>query len=604
MSRILTLDLETPDADALFTGLVDIGKETVRPMEGPFVRLIGYAINDLPVRVTTDVSELLTEIDKADVIQGHNILGFDGLALAWNHGMSPSDWRPFWTDFAARAHDTDPLSREHTPPRSRHHGSIDEYDLDHVAQRLGVVGKITGPAGLAALKRKYGGYDRIPVDDPDYVAYLIADVEASRATSRLLPMTEYGRREHRLAALAGHMTLNGFYVNEPLLRQRIKEGQDRKNAALEELRDVYGIPTTKTVARGRGSAKVFTEVPVLSPLATTVGREALIAALATRGAKFYPKTDTGLIQAGREGMVKIKNYYGELPGISRLCDLVTTVTTTRTVYQTALNYLAPDGRVHPRVSMRQASGRWSVTKPGMTVFGKRAGKHVEREIFAADPPTPEVPEWAVITCDLSQVDMRAIAGHCQDRAYMAMFEPGMDAHQELADKFGIKRDDAKPLGHGYNYGLGAKSMIKDGHAPDVVWAFINGMQNEFPDMMAWREEVREIGAAGEILDNGFGRKMRCDPRYAYTVAPALMGQGAARDITCEVVLRLTDRHPEYIPYLRGHAHDEFIFVVPRDQADVIGKEIKDAFTWEWRGVPILADLSPVGSSWGQCSAKG
>jgi DNA polymerase I-like protein with 3'-5' exonuclease and polymerase domains len=66
---------------------------------------------------------------------------------------------------------------------------------------------------------------------------------------------------------------------------------------------------------------------------------------------------------------------------------------------------------------------------------------------------------------------------------------------------------------------------------------------------------------------------------------------------------LVDKHPDYVKYLRGHAHDEFIFSVPADQAEIIGKNIKDAFEWVWRGVPILADLSPVGSSWGECSAK-
>lgn len=592
--RVLTFDIETPSAKALFTGIVDAGKDTARPIEGPFCRLLGYAVGDGPVVVTTDPQEVIQEIRRADVVQGHNIGGYDGLALSWWDGMD-------WTMFAAKMHDTDPLSREHTPPRSRTHGSEDQYDLDHVAQRLGVTGKITGEGGLAALKRRHNGYDRIPVDDPQYIAYLIADVEASRAVAKLLPMTKYGRREHRLATLAGHMTLSGFRADEPLLRQRITQGEARKQGAIKELHESYGIPTMKTVTRGRAPNKVTTHVPMKSPMATDLGRAGLIEALRTKGARFYPKTDTGKIATGREAMDKISRHYGSLPGIERLCELVTTVTTTRTVYQTASNYLAPDGRVHPKVSMRQASGRWSVTEPGFTVYGKHDGKWVEREIFAADLPTDDVAEWCVITCDLSQVDMRALAGLSQDQNYMAMFEPGQDAHQLLADRFGIQRQDAKPLGHGYNYGLGAKRMIKEGHKPDIVWAFVKGMENGFPVLMRWREEVRADGAAGKILNNGFGRRMRCDPRYAYTVAPALMGQGAARDITAQSLLRLIERHPEYIPYLRGHAHDEWIFVVPRDQAEVIGKSIKEAFEWTWRGVPILADLSPVGSSWGACN---
>lgn len=633
-SRTLTIDLETADADALFTMRVKTA-DGWRPVEGPFVRLIGYKINDLPVRITTDAAELLAEIDKADVVQGHNIMGFDGLALAWHHVPAPrrSAW---WSGFAAKAYDTDPASRQHTPPRSREHGSEDKYDLDHVAQRLGVPGKITGEDGLPVLKREYGGYDRIDVTDARFRAYLEQDVEAAYQVAGRLPETPYVRREHQLLTYAGHMTLNGFMVDMALLKERIKEGQDRKAAALKELHEAYGIPLgdyrspaaqrwwytqhdddqaaadsdpEKTSARDHNGRAVWEWAK--SPLATRKGKDALIAAFQALGCKHYPRVEKGKrinpetgqeekdIAAGREGMEKMISHYVDKLGmteVKRLCDLVTIVTTIRTIYQTAMDNVAADGRIHPVVSMRQASGRWSV-RPGMTVFGKRNGKHVEREIFVAETG------FVVITCDLSQVDMRAVAAHCQDPKYMALFEPGKDAHAEIAKLLGISRDDAKPMGHGYNYGLGAKRMIKSGIPADLVWAFVNGMERQFPRYMEWREEVRDLGYDGELLDNGFGRKMRCDPRYAYTMAPALMGQGTARDITMEVIIRLFEAHPEYLPYIRNHAHDEFIFVVPADQADVIGEEIRKAFTWEFKGVPILCDLSPIGPNWGVVSAK-
>lgn len=607
--RILTFDIETADADALFTMKIKTA-DGYRPVEGPFIRLIGYAVDDGPVVITTDVSELLAEIERATMVQGHNILGFDGIALAWHHGMD-------WARFAAKAKDTDPLSRQHTPPRSREHGSEDKYDLDHVAQRLGLAGKITGENGLPALKRKYGGYDRIDVTDADFRAYLVQDVLAARDVADALPMTRYGRREHRLATLAGHMTLNGFKIDQELLERRIKEGQDRKAAALAELKRDFGIPLGRYVTRGRKPNKTEHFVPFKSPLATREGKDALIEAFASAGAKYYPRVDktkrvnphTGAVEkdiaTGREPMQRmIDHYYGKLrnEAVKRLCELVTIVTTVRTIYQTDANNLAPDGRIHPTVSMRQASGRWSVGS-GFTVHGKHAGRHVEREVFVSDGPG-----WVVISCDLSQVDMRAVAGHSQDRNYMDLLGfnadgTPKDAHQEIADMLGLPRQEAKARGHGWNYGLGAKRMIRDGADPQMVWAFVNGMERRFPRLCEWREEVRELGGQGELLDNGFGRLMRCDPRWAYTVAPALMGQGTARDITCEVLLRLIDEHPEYIPYLRGHAHDEFIFVVPEDQADVIGKEIQRCFTWEWQNVPILCDLSKPGKSWGEISAK-
>lgn len=593
MGGTLTFDIETADANALFTGVVDAGTSKARPIDGPFVRLIGYAWAVGDVRITTDPDELIAAINDADVVQGHNILGFDGLALAHLHGLD-------WTAFCAKAVDTELLARHDLPPRSREHGVADQYDLDHVAQRYGLAGKLTGDNGLAALKRRHGGYDRIPVDDPHYVAYLVQDVTASRNVARVLTdkaLNDYTRREHELAMYAGDLTLSGVMVNAPLLHDRVRLGEETKAEALRALRDVYGVPLGVDVYRGRGKAKQLVWEPYKSPLATKEGKAALVDAFAKMGVTKYPKTKaTGDIMAGRDGMAEIAEAHPLRADVKRLCDLVTTVTTVRTIYQTAVNNLCPDGRIHPQVSMRQSSGRWSVT-PGMTVYGKHGGRHVERQIIIPDPG------HSLITCDLSQVDMRAMAAHSQDRAYMALFEPGRDAHAEIAKMLGITRQEAKARGHGWNYGLGAKRMIREGADPKIVWTFVNGMESRFPRLSAYKDAVRTVGASPLYLDNGFGRPMNCDPDYAYTMAPALIGQGTARDITCEVLLRLLRAYPEYRKYLRLYVHDEFVFSVPTEGAEQIKQHVIESFTWEWRGVPILCDATGPAPDWGTASEK-
>src|SRR5688500_19774978 len=79
-------------------------------------------------------------------------------------------------------------------------------------------------------------------------------------------------------------------------------------------------------------------------------------------------------------MQRVSAHYAEKLGmdeVGHLCELVTTVTTVRTIYQTDMNNLAPDGRIHPTVSMRQASGRWSVGS-GFTVHGKHGDRKSTR----------------------------------------------------------------------------------------------------------------------------------------------------------------------------------------------------------------------------------
>src|SRR5712692_1459839 len=141
-------------------------------------------------------------------------------------------------------------------------------------------------------------------------------------------------------------------------------------------------------------------------------------------------------------------------------------------------------------------------------------------------------------------------------------------------------------------------MIANGLDPVKVHTFIEGMQANYPVLIRWREEIRARGKAGEILDNGFGRRMACDPDRSYTVAPALMGQGGARDILGECLLNLPQ---EIYPMLRVMIHDEVICSVPRKDVMEVAREIKRAFTWTWRGVPILCDMS-AGMTWGEVSS--
>lgn len=657
----LGFDIETASAAQLYTGGHD----------GPFVRLVGTTSEG--TFPTSDAGLLIDGLKCADVIYGHNILGFDLQALAHHHGAD-------YDALAAKAVDTLVLARLADPPGAK--GASPDYGLDAVAQRLGHTGKSDD---LKALAKEHGGYDQIPVNDARYVSYLRGDLAATRHVYEELTMsvpealTDYVKREMRVAAIQNRMTLNGWGVNTELLAARVAAEDKVRELSTSTLRDRFGMPTEKVtyklkfkrdwpeeyrtrvrptfswtfgvddplgegprsrwwvgslpgysaaimrrytslfpeaaVARGLAARKVE---PYDAPWATDAGREALERALRTAGATHLPTTAGGQLALSSDALGERRWYdakqkrafpgllqkYGHLPEVREIAELITAATGATAKYAEIAKFVTPEGRVHGSIGDLQASGRWAMVRPSLTNLGKRGAKVEQRRVF------DESKNGMVhIACDLSQVDMRALAGLSQDPAYMALFEPGRDAHMDMAEVyFGARtkanRERTKAINHGLNYGQGAAAVAeRNGLDPSLVDAAVLARSEAYPRLMEWTEEVRQLGASGQLLDNGFGRLMRCDPERAWTQAPALMGQGAARDLMCQGLLRLVGRDSTVTKHLRGVVHDEVVLCVPMEEAEYWRGELAEAFTFEWRGVPILCEVSPPGASWTDCYAN-
>jgi len=137
-------------------------------------------------------------------------------------------------------------------------------------------------------------------------------------------------------------------------------------------------------------------------------------------------------------------------------------------------------------------------------------------------------------------------------------------------------------------------------ASDVAERVVTTMNQRFPRLQQWKDEIREEAKSGRFLDNGFGRMMRPDPQRAYTQGPALMGQGTARDLMMECLLRVDDCDAQYgteiIRMLRAQIHDEAIWELPAAQADTYADIIEQCFNFEWSPE---TGVQPVGTG-GSC----
>lgn len=572
----LYLDLETADADRIW----DYGPG--------FVRLAGVAVGGSAVVTTTDMRTVVEMIEQADLVVGHNILGFDLPALERYYGL----------DLARLVHerrviDTLLVARQNDPPLS---GKADarRYNLDAVSRRVLGDGKVSDDSGsvLKTLAREYGGYDRIPVDHPDYVRYLVQDVELVRELSNHLVVDDYLWREHLVMWRLGHITRYGWRVDRGLAEQVVAAQARRIESHKLRLHEAYGLPLT-------GSR----------PQATKVGKSALERALTDMGVEI-PRTEKGNLATGKAALDALEAAYPEHPALLELCSTLRAFNGERSSAQTILDHTGPDGRVHPSVTAPQAFGRFSVTKPGLTVQGKRDRANLlERALLLPDEG------HVLITADLSQVDARAIAMHAQDPDYIAAVAPGTDLHDEMAAAvFGEdgwdrsaghhpRRGDAKAITHATSYGMGASGLaLYAGISVDEAQRQLATLDAKFPRLAAFKAAIRDK-ARGQVLVNAFGRRMRVQPGKEYTQAPAAIGQGTARDLMTEGVLRL----PEWLlPCLRAIVHDELVLSVPEARADEAEAAVLDALQFTHQispgaiPVPVLAEKGDRGRDWADC----
>lgn len=628
---LVAADIETPSAQKLFTFRSEPG--------APFARLGGVLDEDGREILTTDPGELIGLLNRAESFTMHNGFRFDLMALAWHHGAD-------YDALARKCWDTYVDATVVDPPGSKGQKPWAEegyYSLDRLAERLGEPGKTDH---LPSLARPYGealgyagkeaeaeGYERIPVGDVRYRSYLSGDLGAQSRVHRKLTRggerMDYRRREQRVAHIQNRMTLSGWKVDVPLLDRLVSEEKTKVQESLQWLHEHAGVPLTETKSRGRGRNKVTYEEPRKSPLGSNAGKEALVEALRERGLPYHLTTASGALALNKDALGEGSYMVGKgakgqsLPGllnpariartpgadwdaIRELADHVKLVTTAVQKYEEIQQHLIGD-RVHAHVGETQGSRRWAMVKPSVTNMGKRGGKVAQRAPMIADDGC------VLIAFDFDQVDMRAFAGHCGDPEYVGMFVRGEDPHSMIADMVfgrhdGEWRERAKASGHGWNYGLSVNGLVNSGIERPLAERFDSGMNEGYPVLCSWRSEVRSRAEDGELLDNGFGALMRCDPARAYTQAPALMGQGTARDIMVEGLLRLP---VEYIPWLRGVVHDEAVFNVPEDRVEECVSVVTDAFTMDLAeitngrltSVPITTGASRPGRNWAECYAK-
>lgn len=594
-------DVETHSATQLYT---------MDPEE--FIRLIGYKWRKKDdVVITTSIDQLIEEMDKARWIVGHNIHAFDFKAVY-------GPWSDVWLELTEQGRvlntwthavlvNPAPYSYINRKGRKALADSPDKmkawFGLDEQAHQLGVPGKSMDLSVLAkefgdpALKgkaREIDGYGKIPQDDERYREYLKHDVLAEEAVAdgllELGPINDYALREQRIEARKEVIASNGVRVDQKAAEAREAELTQKRETIMLSLVQKYDFPT-----EGK------------QPWRTNEGKAAIVEALKDVGInpekkKDWPRTDTGNISLG--GKVLLEQTKGT--EASDFGEALAELMGQRSLARLALDSMHADGFAHPDITMLQRSGRWSTTKPGLTIWTANGPGAVEKSYFI-----PDNDDEVMFGIDLSNADARVVAAYSGDTKYAERFEPGADGHminalaawgealvQSDPKKF---RQLAKPLGHGWSYGGQAKTLSKQTGTPfQDAKTFCDGMNKTYKVLVGWQNKIRAYAHAHGYVMNDWGRKMWVEKGREFTQAPALIGQSGTREIMCDILL---DMPLWLLKCVKMQVHDEFIFSVPKKHfkkyRDHAVKVMTRSFKPRYGGqlIEFPASAGPAGQNW-------
>lgn len=450
-----------------------------------FVRLMTYAWDDGPVQSTTDYDEMLELVRSADYVVAHNQISAD---LTWLFGYDSLE--PLYMAMQRKVIDTFYLGNLLTPAPPKftmRSGRVATettdpvshamlwLSLDNLCYQFNLEGKL---GDLKEIAKRYNPpktpvrdleYGLIDLDDPEFRMYAEQDVIAVRSLYKYL-LSQIKRQEYpgdyiwremeAVSALAGQMHRNGINVDVEFAKGRIAQQEARREELMAKLVAEYDFPTG-----GK------------SPWATTKGKEATLQALADYGftpenTPEWPLTPTGAPKLGGKDLLLFTEGTDAEDFVRTLGELKGQ----RSTAQLVLDNLKPDGRVHPDISSLQRSGRYSFTRPGVTIFGDRTEElRQDKSIFRASEGN------VMVGFDYSSADARAMAALSGDEEYARRFAKDADGNDLYdshnltgeavfgADAYygdGPRDKSAKPplravakvVGHSQNYQIGAYKL--------------------------------------------------------------------------------------------------------------------------------------------------
>ena len=199
--------------------------------------------------------------------------------------------------------------------------------------------------------------------------------------------------------------------------------------------------------------------------------------------------------------------------------------------------------------------------------------------------------------DYVGVVMRVMAGLAQDATMLKAIADGVDLHSFTAEKVGVTRKVAKPLGFGIAYGGGAPKLaliagISEAEAKTAIQAW----WRTYPGVKRYKRSLVGKSEQGRLpVTTATGRQIPLDRGRVYAALNYVI-QSTARDALAQDILDI--RAAGLGDHLLLPIHDELLFEAPAADIEEVARAIGETMTMDILGTTLTATGEVYGESWG------
>ncbi|HNX00497.1 MAG TPA: DNA polymerase I [Candidatus Cloacimonadota bacterium] len=278
------------------------------------------------------------------------------------------------------------------------------------------------------------------------------------------------------------------------------------------------------------------------------------------------------------------------------------------------------GRVHSSFNQTVAStGRLSSSNPNLQNIPVRSeiGKEIRKAFCAPND------EWAIVSADYSQIELRLLAILSKDPNLVSAFQRNEDIHRDTASRiFGVpieevtkvQRGQAKTINFGIIYGMGPVRLSKSLEiSQKQAKEFIDHYFNQFPTIREYINNSISFAQSNGFAETISGRRLYLPnitssnqrlKSEAERIAMNMPLQGSAADIIKIAMINIHEKIREH-NWIRMilQVHDELVFEVKKDYLGsaerTIITEMENALPTEYRKLVHLDVDIHHGENWAE-----